>query len=144
MDHNWKKQNYLFIRYSYARFPWGEWVELCCASCFHYFLMWSMEWSVKIIWTANKKYCSTLNVPAASEWVQGRYWVKVVTSFCLKDLCSILSLTYTDDPIPDHRDESAAEPNEHSPQGWINMSATEPTATPPARVAFWIWPCNYR
>jgi len=26
-------------------------------------------------------------------------------------------------------------------QGWINMLATDPTATPPANVAFWMWVC---
>ena len=35
----------------------------------------------------------------------------------------------------------ARNPMSSAPQGWITMLATDPTATPPASVAFWIWVC---
>ena len=42
---------------------------------------------------------------------------------------------------PTTETKPAKNPMSSAPQGWITMSATDPTATPPANVAFWMWVC---
>ena len=42
---------------------------------------------------------------------------------------------------PNTEMKPARNPMSNAPQGWITMLATDPTATPPASVAFWMWVC---